>query len=307
MLGGYFDYRAHFVSLPKLFLSREWGYGSSGFPDELLNLSVGIVQWLFGLATLFLAYFNRKKNQKLFILTLLLSVLSLFTLFMIHMKSSFIWKLLPVLWWMQFPWRFLSVSIFLLSLVSGIGVYLIGKKHYIFGVFVGLIAILLNVSYFVPKSWLDITDNEKFSGVSWQKQMTISIFDYLPKSAVLPPINEAPKTPEIMDGKAEIISYKKASNFQYGQIKVIEDVNIRLPLFDFPGMKVKVNGNIVSHFDNDCRGHNFCYGLISIKLSKGEYNIEARLTDTPIRKVGNLITLVSLVVVLVLVFYRKRK
>ena len=49
LLSGYFDYRQHFVSLFKLFISREWGYGSSGFPNEKLNLSLGIVQWIAGL------------------------------------------------------------------------------------------------------------------------------------------------------------------------------------------------------------------------------------------------------------------
>jgi hypothetical protein len=115
----------------------------------------------------------------------------------------------------------------------GLFAYLIGKKHYIFGIFIGLIAILLNISYFVPKDWLDVTDNDKFSGVSWQKQMTISIFDYLPKSATLPPINEAPRVPEILDGEVKVVSYTKGSNFQYGKLEVEETSTIRLPIFFF--------------------------------------------------------------------------
>lgn len=316
MLSGYFDYRAHFVSLYKLFLSREWGYGSSGFPDELLNLSVGIIQWVVALGVFVFSVYKLLKsknklkvteNNKIHILVLILSALTLFSLFMIHMKSSFIWKLLPVLWWMQFPWRFLSVSIFLVSLLGGIGVYLIGKKHYIFGVFIGLIAILLNISYFVPKDWLDITDNDKFSGVSWQKQMTISIFDYLPKSATLPPINEAPKVPEILDGEVKVIEYTKGSNFQYGKLEVTNDATIRLPIFDFPGMMLKVNGEKKEYVNNDCRGQDFCYGLITFNLEKGVYDIDVRLTDTPIRKVGNYLTLLSIFIVFFILFYKNGK
>ena len=302
MLSGYFDYRAHFVNLYKLFISREWGYGSSGFPNELLNLSLGIVQWVVGLLTVGLAILNYKKSRKLSVLAFLIFISSLLTVFMIHMKSSFIWVKLPFLWYMQFPWRFLAVSIFLLCLLSGFFTYFCKKYAYILGTILILVSIALNISFFVPKDWLDITDSDKFSGVSWQKQMTISIFDYLPIYATLPPINEAPKILEIMDGKAEVLEYKKGSDFQYGIIKVEENASVRLPLFDFPGMVVKVNGKRIEHYNNDCRGTDFCYGLISFKLSEGEHKIKVELKDTPIRKIGNYISLISIIILIWLSF-----
>ena len=49
-------------------------------------------------------------------------------------------------------------------------------------------------------------------------------------------------------------------------------------------------------------GQEFCYGLISFKLPEGEYNIEVKLTDTPIRKIGNLVSLVSIIILLWLSF-----
>lgn len=302
MLSGYFDYRQHFVSLYKIFLSREWGYGSSGFPNELLNLSVGIVQWVVGILTVVLAVINYRKNFKLSLLVFLLFILSLITLFMMHMKSSFIWAQLPFLWYLQFPWRFLAVSIFLLCLLSGLFIYFSGKLKYIFGTILIISSIVLNIGFFVPKDWFYITDKEKFSGESWQKQMTISIFDYLPIYAKLPPINEAPLIPEIMDGKATIIDYKKGSDFQYGTINVTEEAVVRLPLFDFPGMQVKVNGEIISHYNNDCRGHDFCYGLITFKLSVGEHKVEVELKDTLVRTIGNITSLVSIIIIIWLSF-----
>ena len=147
----------------------------------------------------------------------------------------------------------------------------------------------------MPKDWLYITDSDKFSGVSWQKQMTISIFDYLPVYATLPPINEAPEKPEVLDGNAIFMIYKKGSDFQAGKVKVIEEATIRLPLFDFPGMQVEVGGKKIDHFNNDCRGQEFCYGLITFKLPIGEYDIKAELTDTPIRTTGNYLTIVSII------------
>lgn len=304
MLSGYFDYRAHFVNLYKIFFSREWGYGSSGFPNELLNLSTGLIQWIVGIIALFYGIKYLKKDRKSSLLVIVLSVIELMTLFMIHMKSSFIWAQIPALWYLQFPWRFLAVSIFLLSILGAYAVYFSGKFKYVFGTILVVFAIYVNIGFFVPKDWLYITDSDKFSGKSWQKQMTISIFDYLPIYATLPPINEAPKVPEIMDGKAEIVEYKKGSDFQIGKINVLEDATIRLPLFDFPGMVVKVNGKQIIHNNNDCRGTDFCYGLISFPLSKGEYKIEAELTDTPVRRIGNIISLLSIIVLLALIFIK---
>lgn len=307
MLSGYFDYRAHFVSLYKLFISTEWGYGSSGFPNEKLNLSLGIVHWVVGLFAVGLAVVNYRKHKKLSLFTVHCSLLTLFSVFMIHMKSSFIWAKLPFLWYMQFPWRFLALSIFLLCILSGLFIIFSGKLRYILGVAIITTAIITNISFFVPKDLLYITDSDKFSGVSWQKQMTISIFDYLPIYATLPPINEAPAIPEIMDGKAEVLEYTKESDFQYGTVKVLEDASIRLPLFDFPGMIVHVNGEKVDHYNNDCRGHDFCYGLISFTLPSGQHKIEVELTDTPIRSMGNYVTLASIIVVAILLLKKNAK
>jgi hypothetical protein len=305
VLSGYFDYRQHFVSLYKLFLSREWGYGSSGFPNEKLNLSLGIVQWISGIGAGILALLNFKKDKQRSILVIGIILLTVFSIFMIHMKSSFIWAQLPFLWYLQFPWRFLAVSIFLLSLLVGYFVFLSGKFKYLVGVVLIAAAFILNVGYFVPKDWFYITDKDKFSGINWQKQMTISIFDYLPIYAELPPINEAPKTPEVLDGNALFINYEKGSDFQIGEVKVIDESIIRLPLFDFPGMEVRVDGQKIDYVNNDCRGEEFCYGLITFKIQSGQHKIEARLKDTPIRMVGNIVSLSSLVILLILAFKRK--
>ena len=118
---GYFGYQQHFVNIFRLFFYTDWGYGSSGFPNEKLNLSTGIVQWIFGAITVGIAGFCvllKKKKDNLY-LVLILGILEIFTLFMIHVKSSFIWSAIPILSWLQFPWRFLTVSVFLLSLLVG--------------------------------------------------------------------------------------------------------------------------------------------------------------------------------------------
>jgi len=311
MTMGYFGYLQHFVNIKKLLFSTEWGYGSSGFPNEKLNLSTGIVQWMFGLISIAIGscYLLVKKNKDKYnwgILVILLGVLELFILFMMHSKSTFIWKMLPILEWLQFPWRFLTVSIFLLCLICGIGVYLLPKFKIPISLLVISLAIILTHSYFVPKSWINTKDAEKFSGISWEKQLTISIFDYLPIYAKFPPIIKAPLIPEVLEGNVEFLSYKKGSNWQKGELMATKDSLIRIPLFDFPGMTVKVDGKKVSHVNNDCRNQEFCLGLVTFKVPSGWHKIEVQLKDTLIRTIGNYLTIISLGIVVIL-FLKKDK
>lgn len=297
--GGYFDYRQHFVNLNRLFLSNHWGYGSSGFnQDNDLTLSTGQVHSLVALIGLIFSLIFFKKQKKLASIFIVFALVEFLVLFLIHQKSSFIWEKLPILWWLQFPWRFLTDSIFLLSILGALAVYFANflNKKIVLGLsLVILLSILsLHFSFFTPKDWKYISDSDKFSGQSWEKQLTISIFDYLPIYAKFPPNHKAPNLPEVLDGQANFSDYKKGSNYQTEEITVTKDSNIRLPLLDFPGMAVYINDLKFPHGHYDCRGQEYCFGQISLKLSRGQYKLKAVLEDTPVRTIGNIITILSI-------------
>lgn len=305
LLGGYFDYRQHFVNINRLFISNHFGYGSSGLnQDNDLTLSTGQIQWMFALITVFLAFFSIKRQRNLAVLTIVFSICELGILFMIHQKSSFIWDKLSFLVWLQFPWRFLTNSIFLLSLLGALGVYFISFINQKFAKICSLFLLagifILHVQFFVPKTWYSITDTEKFSGVLWDKQLTISIFDYLPIYSILPPINKAPEKPEVLEGKASFYEYTKGSDYQKGRVNVNEESLIRIPLFDFPGMEVKIDDKKVDHWHDDCRNQPFCYGLITFKIPTGDHTVDTSLTNTLIRTLGNVLSVVSILIAIYL-------
>lgn len=327
IIGGYFDYRLHFTNLQQLFISNFFDYGSSVWgPKDDMSLSVGHIHWIASLLALILSFISFKSHKKISILTFVLFSLALFSIFLTHQRSAFVWEVLGFLTWLQFPWRFLANAIFLLSILSAIAIYLLSQilgrkenekfilnkitrlfsKKYDFSVKLGIVLILASIflygGFFRPKEWLNITDQDKFSGASWEKQLTVSIFDYLPIYAKLPPIRVAPDFPEVMEGDVKFNSYKKGSNFQIGEYVASQSANLRLPLFDFPGMRVSIDGNKISHHHDDCRGQEFCLGLISINVPPGKHTIDARLTDTPIRTIGNVTTLISLLIALFLIY-----
>ncbi len=307
LLGGYFDYRQHYVDIFRLFISNFFGYGSSGFgQDNALSLSTGQIQWVVALIGFILSFVFIKKHKNISILIIIFSIAETGVLFMIHQKSSFIWQALPILAYLQFPWRFLTISIFLLSFLGASTAFLIiqfnRKIGKILGVFILIGILLLHSYFFKPKEWFGISDNDKFSGPFWEKELTISIFDYLPIYAKLPPNRVAPALPEVLDGNVTFLSYQKGSNFQKGLVEVIDKSNLRLPLFDFPGMTVSVDGKVVKHNHDDCRKEEFCFGLISLNIDKGKHTIVAQLKDTPIRSIGNVITITSFIILMFLLF-----
>jgi len=301
LLGGYFDYRQHFVDLDQLFISNHWGYGSSYLgPNDDLNLSAGQIQVFLAVLGLVLSYLNYKKHKSLSLIYLVVFSVEMLVLFIMHQKSSFIWSFIPILSWLQFPWRFLADSIFLLSFLAATALYFLDsinkKVAIILGVSTVIGCLILYKGFYEPREWYQITDKDKFSGQLWEKQLTISIFDYLPVYSILPPVTKAPDLPEVLEGETQFISYKKGSNYQIGELNVKSETLLRLPLFDFPGMEVTVDGKKITHWHDDCRGQQFCLGLITFKVPVGNHTIKARLTNTPIRNIGNGLTILSLLI-----------
>ena len=306
LLGGYFDYRQHFVSLKELFISNHWGYGSSALgPIDDLSLSTGIVHWIIGVAGILIALFKYKKDRKTSLLILGLGVIEFVILFLMHEKSSFIWSRLTFLSWLQFPWRFLSLSVFILSFLSAYAVFSLPKLKYIIGAVAVIAVLILHVGFFAPSAWLNINDKDKLTGDAWEKDLTASIFDYLPIYAKLPPNHKAPDAPEVLDGNAIFVKYEKGSYFQKGEVKVYKDATIRVPLYDFPGMEVRIDGKIADHVNNDCRNQKFCLGLITFKIPEGIHKVSVALRNTPIRLTGNIITLISFMAVISLIHKKK--
>lgn len=313
LLGGYFDYRQHFVDLKQLFLSNYWGYGSSVLgPNDDLSLSVGVVHWLVGLLAAFMTLLYFRQNKKIFYPTFILVSLELLVLFLMHQRSSFVWSWVTPLVWLQFPWRFLSISVFILSTLGGVLIHLLAgrnKSQITFAIIllVTVSLFILHAHFFQPKDWFELTDGQKFSGPLWEKELTISIFDYLPKSATLPPNHKAPDLPEILSGQASFITYTKGSNYQKGQLLVGKEATLRIPLFDFPGMEVRIDGKKIKFVSNNCQGEPYCFGLITVEVPKGSHTLQVRLADTIPVRVGNLISLGSILILISLAFFKKNE
>jgi hypothetical protein len=282
---GYFNFRAHFVTLSQLFLSRFWGYGGSTWGDQDgLSLSIGLVQWIVGCLVITVSLWNifrKEAHKKISMLAVFLVFLSLLFLLLTHNKSAFLWEYFsPVMQYIQFPWRFLGVSLFLLSLSAG---YLGSITQYknVLSAAIIIFAIILNYSFFREDLWIHTTDREMQSGETWIEESRASIGDYWPKYGPIPTLHASQAFPIIQ-------SSKETSNSREYEILVKEESMNELPTIYFPGIVAYDNDSIVPVEPST-------NGFAQILLSTGIHYVSFIYKNTNIRTIGNAISLFSLI------------
>lgn len=298
---GYFDYRAHFVTLNQLFLSRDWGYGASLWgPVDDLSLAIGHLQWFLPILVLIGFLVLRKsikKHQDKFLTIIVLMAVGWLSLFLTHNQSQPIWQLLPFLAFIQFPWRWLAIALFSFSLSTGAFVFLFKKEKIKIGL-VGLLflfLLVLNFNFFQEDLWFAINDQEQFSGERWQEQIAASINDFWPFFGKKTPISPAPKLPLAEEGEIEVLETKKRSNWAEYQILVnSEKALVQLPITFFPGWRGKIDYQPVDIFPSGD------YGQITFSVPEGEHFVSVEFVNTPIRTIGNYISVLAFLILITL-------
>ncbi|MBU1200774.1 glycosyltransferase family 39 protein [Patescibacteria group bacterium] len=337
---GYFNYLAHFADLKQMFISRFWDYGSSLWgPDDDMAFPLGHFHWIsagiVGLLALF-RFKKHKKERRLHLLIGLLLAVSLAYTFLVHSRSVWFWDNLPILYYTQFPWRLLTIPVFLMSFTAGALFMFIGKepdssviptgaersggiplnckttshrdlstsfhfgrddKRKILATLLITGVILWNLPFFKMDYPVNITREEKLSGWLWELQVTGGIFDYLPKTASRPPGDAGFSIPQFIEGNGGVLDLKRGSNWTTFTTNVsTENAKLMIPIFGYPGMKVKINNKQVQYqTDEDL-------GRIIIDLNRGVSNISVKLHKTLVRHASDLVSLLSLLVLFKIIY-----
>ncbi len=297
------NFRAHFVTLDQLFFNRFWGYGaSSSGTNDTISFQAGWPHWWIVIGALVLFLFNLIRKRKVSdLLPLVLIVIFLFSVFMTHIKSAFVWEKIEILKFTQFPWRFLSVATFAASLIGAYTLQALkGSKKILF--FLIVLTVVLNWSFFKPgKFYTEMNDRKKLSGIFWEEQQRAAVLDYLPKTATQPR-EVAPNIPQVVLGKAVIENFENRSNRWKFKTQVSGSSTIEVPVFDFPGWEVWINSKKADYSSNNVLGR------ISINFDKaGNYLVEGKFKDTTIRQVSNLVSVISFGVLIGILNGKRKK
>lgn len=292
MFMGYFNYLAHFVNLEQLFIKTDWYWGASVYgPEDMMPFMIGILHWPLVIINVILAFFfwRKKKTLPLLVVIGFLTLFFFASAFMTHERSTPIWQKIKILEYLQFPWRFLGLVIFFASFSAGaIVMFFKNRKINFLLCCLLLVACCLSYKdYFQPERYYDVTDEDRLTGEQWELALTNAIFDYLPIYAGMPPAEEAPELPQLVSGEGEVINFQKGTDWQKFDLEVDEEAVIRLSLYDFPGWTVWVDDEKAE------TNHDNLLGLITFEVSPGEHQVRAQLLNTPVRNLGNFMSLIG--------------
>lgn len=274
---GYYDFGLHFVSLKQLFWSNFWGYGGSiwGVNDGL-SFAVGYLHWVLPIVLGVWLVLSRRSKQN--VGWLVITALGFLALFLTHGKSDLLWKIIPPLKYLQFPWRFLSLAVFLLALSSGVFAKLVNRWMIVAMI---VVVILLNFSFFRPDIWLDVNDGQYFSSASWDQQRSSAISDYWPNTSTKVPDDFAPQLPQFVIGNGLVKEISKGAHKASYEVKVNTDyAKLVFPIVYFPAWTSSL-GPVSSSGD---------LNLVTLRPTRGTHIVNLVFKDTPVRSLGNWIS-----------------
>lgn len=282
------NYQEHWPTLSQLIYSK-WGYGFSDSGGKAgLSFQLGLAQWIVvGLAAITapISLFKRKKGktENLLWLCWLIFVASFFMMLPI---SDFVWRAIPLVQQIQFPWRIL---ILVMVATSVMGAFLSGKLPRVLMILIVLLAIYANRNHL--RSWERIrySDADYVNNSELYNGTTDIAHESLPKWVTILPFS-APTflisdIPGILRHDGEKITLAK-------------DAIVPINKFYYPSQKVVVDGILTPSKPT-------AKGLIEVSMSKGTHTVSVELVKTDIEKAADLISVVSLVSLVIYGLKRK--
>lgn len=288
------EYTRSFVMWKDFFISA-WSYGGT----IALSKQIGFIHWIGILGGIISIYILYRNKNKLWILTLGSFFIFWITLFLMTSSSNPIWQTITILQKFQFPWRFLSVTAFLSALMGGILLSLISNKYKKAALLIFVVGLLVvNKDYwhangflYKPESFYTGTYNSTTDTGESAPIWSVRFMEYPPKSHV-----------EIISGKGFIKELKRTSTSHAYKITTENKTRIRENTLYFPGWKVLVNGKTTDVEFQDPQNR----GLITFWVNKGTYDITIVFRETKLRFFANVVSGVSLALLLFYAILRRR-
>lgn len=302
------NYALHFVC-PAQLLNGIWGYGGSG-PGCLdgLSFQIGKVQIVVGLGALGISLLYVFKRRLRIVWTVLF--VTGFSVWMTIPLSKPLWDMLKPFWYIQFPWRYLLFVAVGTAFLGGFVVWSVQKKWGLYaGAFVAIVLSLFNIyqvrNDFQPQSYRNITDAEMTSKQDLQWRVSSMSYEYVPKEVQtqLSAKNTTKLTIEeqdlpkksftILSGDMKVVELENSSQLKRYTVTVYnrttaEQGLLQINTFLFPGWLVYLDGREVTQLAHS-REH-----LIRIEIPAGRHTVVAVFTNTPVRTIANVISLLSI-------------
>lgn len=296
----YLSYSNHFVYPFQLIYSL-WDYGLSlAGAEDGMSFAVGPLHLLFIITALLLYRRIRKNSSHGAWWVSFALVLSFVTAFFSAQPSSFIWRQAPLLQYLEFPWRFLSLVAAGTALLFGYPFLLIPQKktRWANALAILLIAALLfcGLPKAKPASYLNVDDSEYTPREITAKNLSVTTArEYEPIWVQERPGAPATAPLTLQAGSGRILSNRVSPIHIEAQAIIYEPSRIRVNTFYFPGWCLYIDG-IEKPIDISIP-----QGAIDFTLDPGEHSIQILFKDTPVRLWSRILSFLVLIILLWLI------
>lgn len=223
-------------------------------------------------------------------LTLFMFIVGILSLFLATKYSLLLWNLLPVSF-IQFPFRFLSLTILCASFLTAFVVSTLPKKAKILGGIIILVLLLVSAGQFLTPSQFF----NKGEGFYATNEGTTTVKDeYMPKWVKKKPTAHFKEKVEVFKGQAEV------KDVSYNAKEVSFSINsknqslVGINTLYFPGWIAKIDGkNTKIDYENE-------KGIMQINVSPGSHKVLAVADATGVRFANDIISLFSLFMIVIL-------
>jgi len=291
------DRSLYFVKL-KQFIFPSWGYGvpidSNGFSYQLglVHLAILIIV---ALSLLFFVIKSKKYFKEYFVkIACMLAIGTAFFIFLLFRPSEFLWRNIPLLSEINYPWTTLGILGFLISILAGflskqaLGKYLI--------VFFGGIAIFIVLPYAKPQGYINNPDSYYLTNDA----TTTSSNELMPLWVKKMPSQRSANKVEIIKGDVNIqnVSFNsKQINFS---VSALSQSMIRINTIYYPGWKIYVDGlSVPISYSNE-------RGVMDIFVSSGDHAVQVKFGETQLRLISDIISLSSFIILLFFIIKRNK-
>ena len=301
LLEGYLRYSNHFVYLHQLLYSP-WGYGISVAGDQDgMSFALGWSHLLLAIAAWigFVRTGTQKERPWLRFFTGAAVAVSILML----QDAVWLWDRFPLLEYVEFPWRLLGPATACVALmVAALGPFMASLGRWRTAAFAISLALLIvpNLVHNQPKQYRDI------DLALWTPQQlavrgidVTTASEYVPRWVeVWPAFDTRPV--RMLSGEAPVEQTERSPVSSSVRVQAKDSGTAEMPIAWFPGWEVRVDGEPVATEPAKPTG------LIRFTLPAGEHTVEARLTRTSPRLVGDILSLLSLAALVVAAVPRRK-
>lgn len=239
------------------------------------------------LALVFIVFSVNKLNGRT-IWTILCIVPSFFAFFLLSKASIFLWQKISLFTIILYPWRFINLMLFSSSVAAAFLTFKL-KRAAIFGF------ILVFLTIFISRHWWGWTGEIPGSDSYYQnyQETTTAQGEFSPKGISQNIVKYSSPKVQMLDGVGQVLNETVRSNKWTFTTSADSEVLVKLGILNFPGWQIKVDGRKTQIIENYKKDGEDYSGLLLVKVPKGSHFIEATFSETRLRKVSDLISLVT--------------